>query len=348
MPLKPYMKPVFPSRSIYLFWLVLIIPALLAMACNFSSGDGNDSSQQPAATDDSQLVAQSVQLTLNARQPTQAPTELPTVAPVVTEAPIEVPTEAPTEETVVETPPPVIEIPTPEVVDIETQIQNANILLYEDAGAAGLKRYVKEALDRGGYSYTDVAGEIGRFKAELNSGVEWDLIISSAESRSFIEGEFFEYLNDSLNDGGAVIIELWYLDEILRGKVSSIMDRCGFRLQKDWKDPDKDSRSIFWLQPDHPLLSYPNSGISLVHYGPYWLTGDVGDLLASTNNSNGVLVGGNVTYQKNSYGLVGVCDDGRLVLQTFSSHDYQSAQIINLWENYIYYTLENHFLYINN
>jgi hypothetical protein len=343
MPQNPFMKPVFHRHSFYALWMVLIIPALLAMACNFSGGDGNDSAQQPPAADDSQIVAQSVQMTLDARQPSQAPTNPPTVTPVVTEAP----TEAPTEEAVVETPPPVIEIPTPEPVDIETQIQNANILLYEDAGAAGLKRYVKEALDRGGYSYTDVAGEIGRFRSELTSGVQWDLIIAAAESRSFIEGEFFEYLNDSLNEGGAVIIEVWYLDEILRGKVSSIMDRCGFKLHKDWKDPDKDSRSIFWLQPDHPLLSYPNSDISLVHYGPYWLTGDVGDLLMSTANSNGVLVGGNVTYQKNSYGLVGVCDDGRLVLQTFSTHDYQSAHVINLWENYIYYTLENHFLYIN-
>jgi hypothetical protein len=83
------------------------------------------------------------------------------------------------------------------------------------------------------------------------------------------------------------------------------------------------------------------------HYGPYWLTGDVGDLLMSTENSSGVLVGGNVNYRKTDYGLLGVCDNGRLVLQTFSTHDYTAAEVKKLWENYIYYTLESRFLYLS-
>lgn len=319
-------------------WFILIVLSVVGMACSFSIGNTTDSGQPPSA-DDADLIAQSVQLTIAARQPSEAPTVPPPPTPEATEAP----TPEPTIEEATATLPAVKKNPTPETMDLDTRIRSANILLYEDAGAAGLKRFVKEALDRGGYSYTDVSGEIGTFKSQLDSGTEWDLIISSAEARSYVRGEFFDYMNDALNRGGAVIIETWYLDEIIRGKVSAIMDRCGFRLQKDWNDPEKDSRSIFWLDPNHPLFSYPNSDVSLVHYGPYWLTGDVGDLIMSTNNSNGTLVGGNVTYRKTDYGLLGVCDDGRLILQTFSSHDYQTAQMINMWENYIYYALKSHF-----
>jgi hypothetical protein len=339
---NPSSIPVFNHSPLGVIFLLVAILSIVSLACNFSIGAGDKGVQQTAAAEDSRLVANSVQLTLDARFATQPATLPPAPVPAATEpAP---PTEAP--------PPPTEAVPTdtpaPEPVNIDTQIQNAKILLYEDAGAAGLKREVMEALDRGGYSYTDVAGEIGRFKTELTSGTKWDLIISAAEARSYVRGEFFDYMNDSLNDGGSVIVETWYLDEIIRGKVSALMDRCGFRLFKDWENPDKDSRSIFWLQPDHPLLAYPNSGISLVHYGPYWETGDVGDFLMSTSSSNGVLVAGNVSYRKNDYGTIGVCDDGRLIIQTFSSHDYKSADMINLWQNYIYYTLKNHFEFINN
>jgi hypothetical protein len=332
-------------RSLAVWLLVMVIPLCVGMACSFSVGDSGSSGQAPIV-DDADFVAQSVELTLAARQPTQSPEEPQAAAAATTEAPTQEPVEAPTKER--PTPPPFAVITEePVEMDLETSIQNANILLYEDAGAAGLKRYVKEVLDRGGYQYADVAGEIGKFKAELDSGEDWDLIIVAAESRSYIEGEFFEYLNDFLNEGGAVIIETWYLDDIIRGKVSAIMDRCGFRLHKDWNSPDKYSRSIFWLQPNHPLLEKPNSDINMQHYGPYWLTGDVGDLLMSTENSSGVLVGGNVNYRKTDYGLLGVCDNGRLVLQTFSTHDYTAAEVKKLWENYIYYTLESRFLYLS-
>ncbi len=318
-------------------FLAVSLLSIAAMACNFSFGGDKNTSQGSPTQDDSQLVAQSVQLTLDALQPTQAPTIPPS------------PTAEPTEAAEVALPP-TLEIPqdtaTPEAPDIESQIQNARILLYEDIGAEGLKRYVKEALDRGGYDYYDVAGEIKPFKNELVNG-DYDLIIAATESRSHVRGEFFDYMNDALNRGSSVILEIWYLDEVIRGKVSSLMDRCSFRLFKDWLDPDKDSRSIFWLQPDHPLLTYPNSDISLIHYGPYW-TGDAGDFLMSMSGSGGELVAGNVSFRKSDYGTIGVCDEGRFIIQTFSTHDYKSAEVIKLWENYIYYALKSHFEAMNN
>jgi hypothetical protein len=36
--------------------------------------------------------------------------------------------------------------------------------------------------------------------------------------------------------------------------------------------------------------------------------------------------------------------DGRVILQTFSSHDYPTNDMVALWQNYIVYTLTNHFL----
>lgn len=325
--------------------MIVVLMAVLSLSCNLSALTGP--TQNPGSPDEANQIANSVQQTLDARKQLQNPTESssPTIPPADT----------PTVEAAVPTqpPPPPTEVPptktpTPEVIDVESQIQNANILLYEDAGSEGLKRYVMEALDRGGYQYTDVAGEIGRFKTEMLSGVEWDLIISAAEARSHVRGEFFDYMNDALNNNTSVIIEIWYLDDIIRGKVSSIMDRCGFRLYKDWFNPDLDSRSIFWLDPSHPLLAEPNPDVSLVHYGPYWITGDAGDLLMSTSSASGKLLAGLVQSRKNDYGTLGVCDDGRLIIQTFSSHDYRSADVINLWQNYIYYTLKNHFNTINN
>jgi hypothetical protein len=327
--------------------MIILLLAVLSLSCNLSSLTNQINPQDSGSQEDANQIAASVQQTLDARKQLQQPSEMPS-ATIPPAAPPTAEVAAPTEPPPPPTEEPPTETPTAEVVDIESQIQNANILLYEDSGSEGLKRYVKEALDRGGYQYTDVAGEIGRFKTELLSGVEWDLIISAAEARSHVRGEFFDYMNDALNNDAAVIIEVWYLDEIIRGKVSSIMDRCGFRLYKDWYNPDKDSRSIFWLDPSNPLFSEPNPEVSLVHYGPYWMDGDVGDLLMSTSSSNGVLVAGTIQSRKNDHGTIGVCDDGRLILQTFSSHDYKSADVINLWQNYIYYTLKNHFNTINN
>ena len=43
-------------------------------------------------------------------------------------------------------------------------------------------------------------------------------------------------------------------------------------------------------------------------------------------------------------GVLASCYDGRVIIQTFSDHDYDQADIVPLWENYIHYTLKNHFL----
>jgi hypothetical protein len=38
--------------------------------------------------------------------------------------------------------------------------------------------------------------------------------------------------------------------------------------------------------------------------------------------------------------------EGRMVIQTFSSHDYKQDLVETLWENYITYTLTRHYEFI--
>ena len=37
------------------------------------------------------------------------------------------------------------------------------------------------------------------------------------------------------------------------------------------------------------------------------------------------------------------CYGGRMILQTFSNHDYPREQVTPLWQNYVYNTLKHHF-----
>ena len=41
--------------------------------------------------------------------------------------------------------------------------------------------------------------------------------------------------------------------------------------------------------------------------------------------------------------VLATCEEGRIIIQTFSDHDYAREDIVPLWENYIYWTLKNHF-----
>jgi hypothetical protein len=41
--------------------------------------------------------------------------------------------------------------------------------------------------------------------------------------------------------------------------------------------------------------------------------------------------------------LITACIEGRVIIQTFSDHDYHRSDIQALWENYVTYVLTNHF-----
>ncbi len=266
-------------------------------------------------------------------EPTQPESESQSqpVAPTATPQPL--PTETPV-------PPPTATAAPPPTPDLAGLMQEADILLFEDIAGAFLNRYVKQALDNGGYRYTDLKDRVGDLKTELLSGKDWDLIIVAVEARSAVQGEFFDYINTHLTDGAGVIIEIWNLDKIGGGRASQILSRCGVAVQSDWNDPP--SRSVMWLAPDHPIFHQPNEGVSLVNYSPYWV-GDAGDLLRTTSGSDAIMLGGTIASEKNRYGTLVSCMDGRLIIQTHSTHDYRAEQMVPVWENYIDYTLRSRF-----
>jgi hypothetical protein len=228
----------------------------------------------------------------------------------------------------------------------ERLLKSAKILLFEDMSASRYIRLVQEALDEAGYFYLDVGSAQGWFKSQLLSGEHWDLVIAAAEAEREFGGEFFEYIDAHLESGGAAIIENWDLDNAPLGRARPLLDRCGVAVQNDWYEPD--TRTFFWTDPSHPLLNDPNHLTSgLRNAAPLW-RGDVGDLIklqTSYGASSGdalILAAPNPTWTRD-HGLLVTCLTGRLVLQTFRSHEYHHDDMVALWQNYIYQTLINHF-----
>jgi len=230
----------------------------------------------------------------------------------------------------------------------ERLLKSAKILLFEDMSASRYIRLVKEALDEAGYFYLDVGSAKGWFKSQLLSGVEWDLVIAAAEAEREFGGELFEYMDAHLARGAAVIIENWDLDNAPLGRVKPILDRCGVSVQDDWYEPEM--RVFYWSDPANPILNYPNRLTSgLRNAAPLW-RGDVGDLLQSkpfmsTQPGDALILASDNHSSVNDHGLLVTCLDGRMILQTFRSHEYHHDDMVALWQNYIYHTLSNHFAY---
>jgi hypothetical protein len=324
----------------------------LALACNLQSSSKEttpeDQNGTTIATKTQQkMVATNTSVSI---QPTPVPlteTPVPTTEPVQPTPEPSTDTLTPTQvpPTSTDTPLPPSPTPTPSntpipptpTQDVEALIKSAKILLYEDLYCL---RYVKPALDEAGYSYTDVVDRMGDFKKELLSGKPWDLIIAASEARGGVQGgEFFEYIGDYLDLGAAVIVEMWFLDDISEGKIKPILDTCGIKFQQDWDETP--SRSIYWLDPNHPLFHFPNA-ISLTHFVEYW-HGDLGDFVRMGDAGDAVILGGYDPSIKDRFGLLTTCYGGRLILQTFSTHDHLKEDAIAVWQNYIYFTLKNHF-----
>lgn len=229
------------------------------------------------------------------------------------------------------------EAPVEPAADVESQMKTAKILVYEDTVAEGF--WIKNALDNAGYEMTHVGNATGTFLDYLNSGMTWDLIIVGAESKiSALRGEFWDAINDQVDRGAALIIEIWYLESEANGRISKIMNRCGIEYFRD----QPLATSIYWLEPTHPVFNQPNMVTQLLHGLVHWNLG-AGDLLKVPPGSAATLIAGTQPDTPNSYGQIAVCMDGTVIFQTFSNHDYPKDNILPLWQNYVDYTLRNHF-----
>lgn len=302
----------------------LITLLAMILACNVPGQNTSQSAEPPAfdptrAALELQATEMSLQLTRQAldsasqTQPTEAP-------PPATEA----------------IPPPTEVVPTA-TLDVNQRMKSAKILVYEDTPYIGM--WVKNTLDGMGLKYTHVGDALGAFMENLNSGIQWDLIIVAAEAHEEVSGEFFDVLTRRVTqDQTALIVEMWYLDLISEGRIKSLTTQCGIGLQKSYNLAD----SIYWLDSTHPVFNEPNNAIPLIHYGRYWQW-QAGDYLRLLPGSDATLLAGMYQNRNSDYGVVASCFEGRVIFQTFCNHDYDQADIQLLWENYIYNTLKSRF-----
>ena len=247
---------------------------------------------------------------------------------------------------------PVEETPTPFIppgqsMDLDALRKGAKILLFEDMSGHPSKvaRYIKPALEDAGYIFTDVGSAQGWLKDQLVQNKDWDLLIISAEASGRISGEYFELIREFLDAGAGVIMEMWDIDSLSQGKIKPILDQCGVELDKDWGHPGR--RDLWYLIPDHPILNEPNE-MGRLRPAPFWAD-DTGDLMKIKYYSNkavgdAALVIGIDEKYKDSRAVLTTCLGGRLVLQTFGTHDYHREDMQKLWQNYVFYALTNHFI----
>jgi len=238
----------------------------------------------------------------------------------------------------------------PETIDISTMLASANILLFEDmVNDPGVLRYYRDTLERMGLNYTDVGSAKGKLKAELYTGAPdgkpWDLIILASEYKGSISGEYFNYVNDALDNGSSVILETWYLDKVHTGTARSILVRCGVDYETNWIRVPPQMMSLYPLEPNHPILQEPNSGLTFSDTTSHWAFDyDVGDYMKISQKGDATLVLGTRATDKNNRGTVTVCIDDRMILQTFNSHNLTFDAMRPLIENYIYNALKARFL----
>ena len=213
------------------------------------------------------------------------------------------------------------------------------------------RRVVENAIDGLGLGSNtkNVGGAMGDFLSNLNSATQWDLIIIAAEVRTAISGEFFDVLADHMDRGAAMVIEIWYIDDIASGRIQPVMQRCGIAFQRDWQRPwnaDLNEYLVYLLEPTDPLFSEPNTMSMLIPSASYLWTGDIGDMVELNAGSDAVIMAGAQPKEHSNYGMITECMDGRMIWQTFSTHDYKTQDMINMWQNYIHNTLMARYEYL--
>ncbi len=253
-----------------------------------------------------------------------------------------------------ETPSPV---ETPIALDpqaLQERMKSANILLYEDMVAhTDTKRYAKEALLHMGLPFKDDGNAKGWLADDLEknapNGKAWDLVILAVEDKVGAQGEFFNYALQALDKGASVILEVWFLDQTYGGSASQLLDRCGLVYHGDRKKIPPAQMALYVLDANDPILNQPNPKLSFTANSNYWWdpngrrSYDTGDLLKLAPGSSTRLLVGTQAQATTSHGVLAVCEGGRLILQTFSSHTltFDAGKLI--WENYIYNALRKRF-----
>lgn len=311
----------------------MIFPVLSLIAMIFAAcGSPGNTASSNTGTNETQ-VAMQVQLTVQSFQQGTMAAQLTQQSnqaiPQATSVPLTQPTNPPQQP--------------PATPDIQQQIRTARILVYEDTLSYGFL-WIKDTLDSMELDYTHVHDAVGDFMSNLNSGIQWDLIIVGAEAKKGVQGEFWDVISTHINGDHktALIAEIWYLDLVGEGRIKPILTQCGITYQRDWPVAE----SIYWLDSGNPVFNQPNTVMPFLHYGHFWAN-QAGDLIKLTSGSEATLLAGTLSQEKSSYGVLASCYDGRVIFQTFSNRDFHYEDVLLLWENYIVNTLTNHFIAIH-
>jgi hypothetical protein len=302
---------------------------LSAQQAMISAQNAQATSQAQPPTPDFNATQMALAMTQTAAVP--PPTQEAIASPQVIESP-----------QVIQSPlPPTVQ--PPPSVNLQEMMKSASILVYEDIVVdPAYTQYVKKTLDMMGLKYKWDGNAVGRLKSDLLTGAPdgqpWDLVILAIEARGNVSGEYFEYLMDVINQGTAVILEAWHLDDISQGTVSSILTRCGVGVRDYTTDWGNINDVLVWPIPPatHPVMTTPNSGMTFTKGLDTWIwSGDLGSMMELTGQGDAqLLMSTNATY-KDSHGVLTVCMGGQMILQTFSSHSFTYQTMGPMWENYI-------------
>ena len=311
------------------FVLFLLASVVLILACSISTS----ATQAPAAPPvfDATKAALELQATAMSLQMTQsALNSQAQVQPTAVQAVAVEPTVPPA---------PATDIPAAPTADVEAKIKAAKVLVYENTDERGIGMWVQDALDGMGMKYTQTGSYSGHFMEYLDSGIKWDLIIVDAEDKDKISGEFWDVIYNRISrDKVALIAEVWYLDREWAGPIGKVLGGCGVQFRTDLPVDD----SIYWWEPDHEVFNEPNVVLPLLHYSQFWAN-QAGDKLRLGGSGDATMLAGLSARPSSGEGVMATCYGGRVIVQTFSDHDYHQSDIIPLWQNYIHYTLKNRF-----
>lgn len=234
--------------------------------------------------------------------------------------------------------------------ELAERMESAKILLYEDmVNDTATNRYVKDTLDSMGLTYKDDGSAQGWLSSDMAAG-GWDLVILATEfKKKSPGGEFYQYALEALEQGASVILETWYLDQSYTSSAAPLLSLCGVNFQADQEKIPPARQIFFPIAGDHPVLNEPNSGLSFTNSTSFWwdsnnvITYDTGDLVELAPGSDAQIVLGTDATKTSSHGTLTVCMDGRLTLQTFSSHSINFDDMKLAWENYIRNALKARF-----
>ena len=148
---------------------MMVALVVVALACSLPTS----STPQAPAFDSTKAVLELQATTMSMQLTQQAIAAVSEDQPTQTLPPSPEPTNPPPTST--EIVPTTAEIVPTATQDVEARMKSAKILVYEDTPYIGL--WIKNTLSGMGLKHTHVGDALGNFMENLNSGIQWDLII---------------------------------------------------------------------------------------------------------------------------------------------------------------------------